>query len=99
MFCDAATAQKRDTVYYFLTNNYKIVSVQDSADFVRFICPADSTDGNLHAVKDFYINGKPKLLTKSSSDNVYLVEQGPCIEFYKNGKRKSTLGIHGLMPK
>lgn len=98
IFCGIVNAQKRDTVFYFLTKNFKPVSVQDSADFVRFICPADSADGNLHTVKDFYTNGKPKLLTKSSSDNMYLVEEGVCIEFYKNGKRKSISNYEKGIP-
>ena len=59
---NAASAQK-DTSLYYLTNSGKVVSTKDSADFFLLILPPDtSVDKNLFVVKEYYSNGKIRVI-------------------------------------
>jgi antitoxin component YwqK of YwqJK toxin-antitoxin module len=94
-------AQKRDTaIYYFRydgTNNAKIVSTIDSADFVRMIVPADSSDTR-PTIHEYYPNGVSKLIGKAYSNGEQSLKEaevwfvGDVIAFYPDGKRKSIVG-------
>jgi len=78
---------KQSAIYYF-NKSGQIVVLKDSADYIRVISPPDSTDLNLFVVRDFYLNGKPKLVGKSLIPNYYLKRQGMFIEYYPNGRRR-----------
>ena len=78
---------KQSDIYYF-NKSGQIVDIKDSADYIRVISPPDSTDLNLFVVRDFYLNGKPKLVGKSLIPNYYLMRQGMFIEYFSNGHRK-----------
>jgi len=93
-FCLSVSAQnnaqellKQSVIYYF-NKSGQIVDVKDSADYIRFMSPPDSTDLNLFVVRDFYLNGKPKLIGKSLIPNYYLKRQGMFIEYFPNGRRR-----------
>jgi TonB family protein len=92
-FCREAFAQKRDTSVYYLKNSGKVVSSKDSADYFLVILPPDATvDKNLYIVKEFYSNGRLKLMTGSKSNKIEkLMFQGSYIAFYPNG-RKMLIG-------
>ncbi len=80
----AGFAQKRNI--YYLKNNGKEVSTKDSADFIRIISEPDS-GSVLYNLKEFYISGKPKLI--STTVNVEpIMLQGQCIRFFPSGKRQ-----------
>ncbi|MDB5131139.1 MAG: hypothetical protein JWR02_888 [Mucilaginibacter sp.] len=89
LFFKAADAQKSDKAVYYLTYSGAIAPVKDSADFILVISPPDSTgDKNLYVVKEFYINGKIRLIGSSSTktyENLKL--QGVQITFFPNGRR------------
>ncbi len=78
---------KKSDIYY-LKNSGQLVDQKDSADYIRVISPPDSTDLNLFVVRDFYLNGKPKLVGKSLIPNYFLKRQGMFIEYFSNGHRK-----------
>src|SRR3569833_3200662 len=86
---DSALLTQSD-IYYFKSNG-KLVSVRDSADYVRVISPPDSSDLKLFVVRDFYMNGRPRLVGKSMVANYYLKRQGTFIEYFQNGHRKSVV--------
>ncbi len=83
----AADAQKRDTSVYFIKNPERVVSTADSADYFLMILPPDtSVDKNLFVVKEYYKNGKLKMVG-SSKNNKTLKFQGPRVFFFQNGHR------------
>ncbi|HEY4326082.1 MAG TPA: TonB family protein [Mucilaginibacter sp.] len=83
-----ASAQK-DTAVYYLNNAGKVVSTKDSADFFLLILPPDtSVDKSLFVVKEYYHNGKIRLMGNSATNNLDLKFQGPMLTFFPNGHRK-----------
>ena len=94
VYCLSAKAQKIDTIVYYLKDNgfsIQPVKFKDSADFYRVILPADtSVDKNLFIVNDFYKDGKPKMMGKSTTQKYFVQLSGVCMEFFKNGRRKSV---------
>jgi len=72
---------------YFLKNNGKFVTSRDSADYVRVVREPDSASV-LYNVFEFYLDGKKKLIGKSSAIEPPRLE-GPCLQFYKNGNKES----------
>jgi TonB family protein len=100
IFCFSAKAQKDAVVYYMKTfrvsetvsfDEHVKIKEKDSADFSRvMLSPDTNTDKNLFIVKDYYMNGKPKMLGKSTNRNYILNLKGVCIEFFQNGRRKSV---------
>ena len=84
-----AFAQKRDTVVYYLNASGKVVSAKDSADFFLVILPPDtSVDKKLFIVKEFYRNGKIRLIGNSMSKNLKNLKfQGAQITFFPNGHK------------
>lgn len=88
LFFTCVFAQKQNV--YFLKNDGKRVSTKDSADYVRIVSEPDSGTV-LYNVKEFYANGKPKLVGKSSKIE-YNVLEGQCVSFFPSGKRKQFAG-------
>ena len=87
MIFNEASAQK-DTSVYYLKNTGKVVSTKDSADFFLVILPPDtSVDKNLFIVKEFYRNGKIRLMGNSTTNNLSLKFQGPQITYFPNGHK------------
>ena len=95
-FCNLASSQNtnvdliKKSNIYFLKNSGQLVDKKDSADYIRVISPPDSTDLNLYVVRDFYTDGKPKLMGKTLMPVFYLKRQGAFVEFFHNGHRKSV---------
>jgi TonB family protein len=77
-------AQKQNV--YFLTDSDKYVSTQDSADYIRIVREPDRAS-TLFNVFEYYPNGKPKSLGKSSTIEPPTYE-GEFATFYANGKKK-----------
>lgn len=75
-------------VFYFKNNGLQ-VNEADSSDYIRVVSPPDS-GSVLFNVTEYYRNGKPKLVSKSSSINPPVFE-GQCITYSPNGKRQSVL--------
>jgi len=88
LLCRGAFAQK-DTAVYYLKNSGKLVSSKDSADYFLVVLPPDTNvDKNLFIVKEFYPNGRLKLMTGSMSNKIEkLMFHGRCISFYSNGHK------------
>jgi TonB family protein len=72
---------------YFLKNNGKYVDSPDSADYMRIVREPDSAS-TLYNVFEFYLDGKKKLIGKSSAIDPPKFE-GQCAEFYQNGSKKT----------
>jgi TonB family protein len=84
-----AFAQKRNV--YFLKNDGARVKTKDSADYIRIVSEPDSGTV-LYNVKDYYLDGKLKLIGKSSEVDPPVFE-GQCVTFFSSGKRKSIIGF------
>ncbi len=71
-----------------MKNSGKVVSVKDSADYIMFVIPPDtSVDKNLYLIKGYYpSSGKIMFVTGSKSPSV-IIYQGSYISFYPNGRR------------
>jgi hypothetical protein len=84
-----AFAQKKDTSVYYLTKSNKIVSTKDSADYFVVVLPPDTnTDKNLSTIKEYYKDGKIRLIgTINSKDFKF---QGPAIAFFPNGHKMNV---------
>ncbi len=80
-----------DTAVYYLNNSGRVVSTKDSADFFLVVLPPDTTfDSKLFVVKEFYTNGKLKLISGSTGNSLENLEfQGPYVAFYPNGHKKA----------
>ena len=78
-------AQKKQNVY-FLKNDGREVKLKDSADFIRIVQEPDS-GSVLYNVLEYYKNGKPKLVGKSSTVDPIKLE-GMMLSYYSNTKRK-----------
>ncbi|MBD1393752.1 energy transducer TonB [Mucilaginibacter glaciei] len=83
-------AQKQNV--YLLKNNGEMVNTKDSADFLRIVREPEEGEG-LYDVLDYYLDGKQKLIGKSSRVEPVKFE-GTCLTFFKNGKRKSITNYH-----
>jgi len=83
-----AFAQK-DTAVYYLKNSGRVVPTKDSADFFLVILPPDTSfDSKLFVVKEFYTNGKLKLIGGSTGNSLENLKfQGPYMAFYPNGHK------------
>jgi len=86
LFIATVSFAQRQNVY-FLKNNGKFVTSRDSADYVRVVREPDSASV-LYNVFEFYLDGKKKLIGKSSAIEPPRFE-GPCLQFYKNGNKES----------
>src|SRR5437588_124293 len=98
LFCLSITGiafcQKSDTTILYYSYRHGVVKRVSSladADYFRMILPPDAGDYHRN-VREFYKNGKVKLITKLSTD--YLVSDfdhfdGDFISFYPGGKKLS----------
>ncbi len=89
-FINTAFAQKDSTIYY-VKKPGKIVKSIDSADYSIMILPPDKKIGKLYRIKEYYANGKLKLMGNSSTDNMPFIYQGTVIMYFPGG-RKSFMG-------
>jgi TonB family protein len=72
---------------YFLRNNGKHVEVRDSADYIRIVREPDSGSVNFN-VFEYYLDGKIKMLGKSSEIDPLILED-QCITYFKNGHKQT----------
>jgi TonB family protein len=92
LFLHTNAAAKPDTLLLYLKNSEKVVKSKDSADFIRVILPPDTTvDKDLYRVFDYYMNGKRKSVATSLTGTVNSVLDGTCMNYFPNGRRKSTV--------
>ncbi len=84
----AGFAQKPKRNVYFLKNDGRYVTLQDSADYMRVVSEPDS-GSVLYNIAEFYIDGKKKLIGKSLSIDPPVFD-GQYARFYHNGKRQIT---------
>ena len=90
LFFQSAKAQKQDTLLYYMKSQWQIATNKDSAKYFLFIMSPDSSDKSTYPISEFYPNGKLKLISKSNTNKFNALEfEGPCIEFFNTGKRKS----------
>jgi TonB family protein len=77
-----------DSVGYYMHDDKTMAYSEASAKFVRLLI---KTDSNMFRVNDYYMDGTPRLVVKSTVDsiNFYKGARGICYEYYPNGKRKS----------
>ncbi len=76
---------------YYLKNSGKLVATKDSADYSMVAFPPDTNvDKSLFVVCEYYKNGKPRLITKSKTNDLNLKYYGQFISFFSNGRKKST---------
>jgi len=73
---------------YFLKKSGESVTVKDSADYIRVISAPDTEVRNAYVVRDFYLNGKPKMTGRTLTPTVNLKRQGIFVEYFPNGSRK-----------
>jgi TonB family protein len=89
---EGVSAQKANTLVYYLKNSGKFVSTKDSADFILAILPPDSVvDKKLYIIKEFYPNGKLGLIGNSKTNTVTNLKfQGVQITYFPNGHKSSV---------
>ncbi len=79
---------KPDTVLYYLNSEGRAVNTKDSAAYFLLILPPDtSTDKQLFRVKEYYKNGKIRMIGNSSTNNLNLKYQGPQVTYFLNGHK------------
>ncbi|MCO5947715.1 TonB family protein [Mucilaginibacter flavidus] len=84
-------AQQSGLIYY-LKNNGTLVSAKDSADYSMVVFPPDtSADKNLYLVREYYKDGKLKLVTTSKTNDLNLKYQGAYVSYFSSG-RKMRIG-------
>lgn len=82
-------AQKQDTVYYLMKNTGEIANSKDSADYIIQIAQRnDSSIQKMYMVKEFYMDGKIKLISQAITNTPWPIFRGNSIEFYDNGHKK-----------
>ena len=62
--------------------------MKDSADYIRIISAPDTEVRNAYVVRDFYLNGKPKMTGRTLTPTIQLKKQGIFVEYFPNGRRK-----------
>ena len=90
----SAKAQKQDTLLYYMKGT-SIVSTLDSADYIVKISPPDSSSGQRqYVIKEFYKNGKLKLIGASLSSSITKPKwEGTLVMFYQNGNKQSVTDL------
>jgi TonB family protein len=85
VFSGTVNAQRKQNIY-FLKNDGRETTQQDSADFIRIIAEPDSDAVNFKLI-ELYPNKKRKAMGELSSFNP-LIYEGPFVSFYPNGKQE-----------
>ncbi|HVV53921.1 MAG TPA: TonB family protein [Mucilaginibacter sp.] len=80
----------KNAVVTLFKNSGEVVFNKDSADYVRIIRP-DTSAQFLYLVNEFYMDGKTKMVGTSLMPSSGLKRQGPFIEYFHNGHRKSII--------
>src|SRR6185312_13197312 len=81
-------AQKTSSAYY-LKKSGQLTLAKDSADYLLVISPPEAGTGkNLFIVKEYYPNGKIRMITGSNTGTFPLELQGAYITFFENGHKK-----------
>lgn len=103
MCLQTVKAQTADSIVLYITHQNKIVSTKDSADyFLMIMLPPDSSTGvKINLIKEFYLNKQPKLIGNTvlhiNGKQLYTSFDGPCIEYFPNGHKKSmTIYKNGI---
>ncbi len=78
----------QNQITYYIAKNGAMTNVPDSADHVRMVSDADSDTG-FYNIKEYYRNGKLKLVGKTSTTNGSIL-QGQCVSFFPTGKRQQV---------
>lgn len=91
VYAQQASLTDKDTLLYYVDHNNKISNVKDSAEYLLLIMPADTTSGEkIYPVVEYYSTMKKKVTAYSRSQKYYsLIFEGPRMEFYPNGHKKS----------
>lgn len=88
----AAKAKGPDSLIFYFNKSGKVVESKDSAEYYRVILPPDTNiDRDLYRVYDYYANGKLKRVATSLNTAPRLILDGTCIDFFRNGNRKSII--------
>lgn len=80
--------------YKYPGNTKEIDTVHDRAraDFIRVVTQPNGKPGindkTFFSVKDFYLDGRPKLVGSLTRGNIYSSLNGPCVEYFANGHKK-----------
>lgn len=100
-FCLPVIAQKKnnnktrpDTVAYYMQSETSMANDETDAKFLRLIIKADS---GLYNIEDFYMDAKPKLITRSYIDSADFSAgtHGLRTDFYPNGNKKVKQDLLG----
>jgi TonB family protein len=96
---DSVVVYMRYTPFVPDPNNDQLAPNKDSADYIRKVTSPDSSvDPLLYPVFDYYLNGKPKLIGKSSVGSAIIKLEGNCVEFFPNGHKKRLCNYeHGKL--
>lgn len=86
MYANFAFAQKQNV--YFLNNNGTEVKTRDSADYIRVLSEPDHGTA-FYNVKEYYKNGKLKLIGKSAKVEYNSLE-GQCVFYYPSGIKQQV---------
>ncbi|MFD0795733.1 energy transducer TonB [Mucilaginibacter litoreus] len=78
-------AFSQDTSYF--DRSGVLTNIADSVKYVRII--TKEANAKQFNVEEFYRNGKRKLTAKTNSSSLKLRLEGPCIEFFESGARKT----------
>jgi TonB family protein len=89
-----AQAKGPDSLIFYFNKSGNVVQSKDSAGYYRVILPPDTNiDKDLYRVHDYYSNGKLKRTATSFNTSRNLILDGICIEFFRNGNRKSIISF------
>jgi len=91
IFCLAAKAQT-DTLVYYLNEHSEYLPGKEGMETMRMVIKPVKPE-KYYTVRDYYKDGKIKLVTHSKKDDGSEFE-GDCLEYYPNGKRKSIRNYH-----
>jgi TonB family protein len=88
LFFKEVKAQNGSSAYY-VKKSGQLTSAKDSADYILVISlPDTSIDKNLFIVKEYYPNGKIRMITGSNTGSFPLELQGSSVTFFENGHKK-----------
>ncbi|WP_457128237.1 TonB family protein [Mucilaginibacter sp. HD30] len=92
VFNSAYSQGKSDTLVYYVKNDGSVVHDKIEADFVLFILPQTQINNlKLFPVIEYYPNGRKKLITTSRTNRFPLINEGPYLSFFANGKRRTSV--------